>query len=159
MLKLVAAAGNETTKGSLKTLLATEGGAQEKRVNGGTGLIPERIALNAPVSSITETSTGYTVFSKAGTLTAKKVVLAMAPPLLNLITFSPPLPVAHQALDDFMTLSHTSKAIAIYDTSFWREGEGLSGQVSSDRGSTSVTFDNSPTGAPFGALMGFVIGD
>lgn len=168
VIAYIASAGNEATKGTLNALIAVEGGGQEQRVEGGTGLIPERlaarvgsehIALNAAVSSITKTSTGYTVVSKAGTVTAKSVVVAMPPPLLKLITFSPALPAARQALNDRMTLPAIGKGIAIYNSPFWRTDEDLNAQVISDRGAVRVTFDNTPSDTSFGAVMGFILGD
>jgi monoamine oxidase len=165
----IASAGNETTKGSLTPLIAVEGGAQESRVEGGTGLIPERladvvgskhIALNAAVSSITKTSSGYTIVSRAGIVQAKQVVVAMPPPLLKRITFSPALPKARQNLIDGMKLPAIGKGVPIYSKPFWRKDEGgLSGQVISDSGATRVTFDSSPADVSFGAILGFILGD
>jgi monoamine oxidase len=92
LIAYIAAAGNESTVGTLGRLMAVEGGAQEQRVKGGTGLIPERLAekvglkhitLNAAVSQISKTCDGYAIVSRAGTIHAKDVVLAMSPPLLR----------------------------------------------------------------------------
>ncbi|PVH92146.1 amine oxidase, partial [Periconia macrospinosa] len=168
VISYIAAAGNENTKGTLGALTAVQGGGQESRVEGGTGLIPERlaevvgskhIALNAAVSSITKKSHGYTIVSRAGTVEAKKVVVAMPPPLLKYITFSPALPRARQNLNNLMTLPPIGKGIPIYSTPFWRTGERLNGQVISDRGSVKATFDSSPADASFGAILGFILGD
>lgn len=168
VIAYIAAAGNEATKGTLNALVAVEGGGQELRVEGGTGLIPERlaekvgsshIALDAAVSSITKTASGYTVVSKAGTITAKKVVLAIAPPLFKFITFSPALPTSRQALNDQMKMPSIGKGIAIYSTPFWRTDEDLNAQVISDRGAVRVSFDNTPSDGSFGAVMGFILGD
>jgi monoamine oxidase len=168
VIAYIAAAGNETTKGSLAALTGIEGAGQESRVEGGTGLIPQRlaevvgskhIALNAAVSSITKTSSGYKVVSRAGSIQAKKVVVAMPPPLLKRITFSPALPKTRQNLIDGLKLPAIGKGIPIYSTPFWRKSEGLDGQVISDRGSTRVTFDSSPDDASFGAILGFILGD
>jgi monoamine oxidase len=165
----IASAGNETTKGSLTPLIAIQGGAQESRVEGGTGLIPERladvvgrkhIAFNAAVSSITKTSSGYTIVSRSGIVQAKQVVVAMPPPLLKRITFIPALPQKRQNLIDGMKLPAIGKGIPIYATPFWRKDEGgLNGQVISDSGATRVTFDSSPPDASFGAILGFILGD
>jgi monoamine oxidase len=168
VIAYIAAAGNETTKGSLAALTGIEGAGQESRVEGGTGLIPQRlaervgykhIALNAAVSSITKTSAGYTIVSRAGIFQAKRVVVAMPPPLLKRIIFTPALPKARQNLIDGLKLPAIGKGIPIYSTPFWRKTEGLDGQVISDRGSTKVTFDSSPDDASFGAILGFILGD
>ncbi|CAN9383541.1 unnamed protein product [Alternaria alternata] len=163
----IAAAGNETTVGTLDRLIAIKDGAQEKRVVGGTGLIPEtlakkvgseHIALNAAVSAITKTAHGYKVVSRAGMVHAKKVVLAMAPPLLRQINFSPSLPSSRNQLNQEMKMPSIGKGIPIYTTPFWRHDD-LSAQVFSDYGSTKVTFDSTPEDTSFGAILGFILGD
>jgi monoamine oxidase len=168
VLAYIASAGNETTKGSLTSLISVEGGGQESRVEGGTGLIPERlaekvgskhIALNAAVSSVTKTATGYTIVSRAGTVHAKEVVIAMPPPLMKRIAFSPELPKARRNLINGLVLPPIGKGIAIYATPFWRKTEGLSAQVISDEGATRVTFDSSASDGSFGAILGFILGD
>jgi monoamine oxidase len=164
----IASAGNATTVGDLNRLVAVGGGAQESRVVGGTGLIPQRladrighehIALDAAVGSITQTRTGYEIISRRGTVHAKKVVLAMAPPLLNRIRFSPPIPDSRQALNRQMKMPRIGKGIAVYSSPFWRDQEGLNAQVVSDRAVVKVCFDSSPEDASFGALLGFILGD
>jgi monoamine oxidase len=164
----IAAGGNETTVGTLDRLIGIKDGAQEKRVVGGTGLIPERLAekvgsehivMNAAVSTITKTSQGYKVVSRAGTVHAKQVVLAMAPPLLRQITFTPPLSTNRQQLNQGMKMPSIGKGIPIYPTPFWRTPSNLNGQVLSDSGSVHVTFDSTPEDTSFGALLGFLLGD
>jgi monoamine oxidase len=163
----IAAAGNETAVGTLDRLTAIKDGAQEKRVVGGTGLIPERLAkkvgsehiiLNAAVSTITKTRKSYKVVSRAGTVHAKEVVVAMAPPLLRQITFSPPLPTSRQQLNQKMKMASIGKGIPIYSTPFWRH-DNLSAQVLSDSGSVKITFDSTPEDTSFGAILGFILGD
>ncbi|KAF2993672.1 hypothetical protein E8E13_000870 [Curvularia kusanoi] len=168
VLAYIAAAGNETTTGSLERLVAAKGGAQESRVVGGTGLIPTRLAekvvgsqrvvLNAPVTKISKCSKGYKVVSRAGTVVAKKVVVAMAPPLLKQITFEPALPTNRHRLNEDTKMPPLGKGIAIYKTPFWRK-DNLSAAVQSDSGSSRVVWDSSPDDASFGALLGFLLGD
>jgi monoamine oxidase len=168
VLAYIAAAGNETTTGTLERLVAAKGGAQESRVVGGTGLIPTRLAenivgmehivLNAPVTHITKCSQGYKVVSRSGTVLAKKVVVAMAPPLLKQIKFSPALPLNRTRLNEDTIMPPLGKGIAIYKTPFWR-ADNLSAAVQSDSGSTRVVWDSSPDDGSFGALLGFLLGD
>lgn len=164
----IASAGNEFNIGTLGRLIAVEDGAQESRVEGGTGLIPERlaekvgfknIAMNAAVSSIAKSAGGYTVVSRAGTVNAKQVVVAMPPPLMKGITFTPPLPEARQNLINGLQLPSIGKGIPIYSTPFWRKTEDLNAQVISDAGATRTTFDSSPPDASHGAILGFILGD
>lgn len=168
VLAYIAAAGNETTVGTLGRLIAVEDGAQESRVIGGTGLIPQRLAdkvgynhivLGAPVSSVVKTGKGYKVGSRAGAVIAKNVILAMAPPLLRQITFEPALPSTRQRLNEQMKMPALGKGIPIYETPFWRKSENLSAQVLSDAGSIRVTFDSTPEDASFGAILGFILAD
>ncbi|KAJ8115720.1 hypothetical protein OPT61_g2696 [Boeremia exigua] len=168
VIAYIAAAGNELNVGTLNRLISVKGGAQELRVVGGTGLIPERLAetvgfqhiiLKAPVTHISKRNNGYRVTSQAGTVVAKSVVLAMSPPLLERITFEPPLPPNRQQLNRKTKMGALGKGIAVYDTPFWRDQENLSAQVTSDTGSVRVTFDSSPDDAAFGAILGFILGD
>jgi monoamine oxidase len=168
VLAYIAAAGNETNTGTLGRLIAITDGAQESRVEGGTGLIPERLAkvvgdkhisLNSAVESVTKTSSGYTVVSCAGTVHAKQVVMALAPPLLKRITFSPALPKARQNLINGLKMPAIGKGIAVYSSPFWRKSENLSAQVISDTGAVRTTFDSSPADASFGAVLGFILAD
>ncbi|CBY01069.1 hypothetical protein IAQ61_011961 [Plenodomus lingam] len=176
VLIYIASAGNETTTGNLTRLVAVKDGGQESRVIGGTGLIPTRladrvgsqhIALNNPVISITRMGSGYDVKSKHHTVHAKFVVLALAPPLLQKITFTPALPEARSALNKNMKMPALGKGIAIYKSPFWRtpttaQKSGLSAQVLSDAGSVRATFDSTPhpsTKPAFAAIMGFLLGD
>lgn len=169
VISYIASAGNETNKGNIARLINVDGAAQESRVEGGTGLIPngiadkigrDKIVFNAAVSSVTKQSDGsYVVTSKAGKVKAKKVVIALSPPLMKSITFSPALPNARNQLNNKMFMGAIGKGIAVYDKPFWRTDENLNAQVISDRGSTKVTFDNSPSDGSFGAVMGFILGD
>ncbi|KAJ4351130.1 uncharacterized protein N0V89_006469 [Didymosphaeria variabile] len=164
----ISAAGDESNKGTVARLIGVTDGAQEKRVEGGTQLIPlkladkigeDRISLNAPVQCITKTSTGYHITAKGLNVSANKVVLALAPTLVKDITFSPPLPHARTQLNQLLRMGAIGKAIAVYDTPFWRTTEDLNGQAISDTGATKVTFDNTPSSPTFGAVMGFILGD
>jgi monoamine oxidase len=168
VIAYIASAGNETTTGDLGRLIAVQGGAQQQRVVGGTGLIPQRLAekvgrqhikLSAAVKSVTATSAGYIVSSRAGTYLAQSVVVAMAPPLLRTIKFTPALPRARARLNDAMFMPALGKGIGIYKKPFWRSTEKLSAQVISDRGASRVTFDSTPEDGAFGAILGFILGD
>ena len=83
----VAAAGDEANPGSLIRLLTTEGGAQERLFVGGAALIPlrmaaelgDRIVYNAAVRSIGWADDVATLSTDAGTIKARKVIVAMSP--------------------------------------------------------------------------------
>ncbi|SNX61967.1 monoamine oxidase [Streptomyces sp. TLI_55] len=166
VLFYIAAAGNASNPGTLERLTETAGGAQELRFVGGSQQVPiklaatlgDRVVLNAPVRSITKSGSQYVVTADGTTVTARRVVVAVPPPIAARITYDPVLPAARDQLTQRLPMASVGKAIAIYDTPFWR-ADGLNGQVVSDSGVVSSTFDNSPPDASYGALMGFIEAD
>ncbi|AZP18566.1 flavin monoamine oxidase family protein [Streptomyces aquilus] len=166
VLFYIAAAGNASNPGTLERLTETAGGAQELRFVGGSQRVPiklaatlgDRVVLNSPVRSITKSGSQYVVTADGTTVTARRVVVAVPPPIAARITYDPVLPAARDQLTQRLPMASVGKAIAIYDTPFWR-ADGLNGQVVSDSGVVSSTFDNSPPDASYGALMGFIEAD
>ncbi|WP_405584237.1 flavin monoamine oxidase family protein [Streptomyces sp. NBC_01092] len=166
VLFYIAAAGNTSHPGTLERLTETAGGAQELRFVGGSQLVPvklaatlgDRVVPNAPVRTIARSGAEYVVTADGITVTAKRVVVAVPPPLAARITYDPVLPAARDQLTQRLPMASVGKAIAVYDTPFWR-ADGLNGQVVSDTGVISSTFDNSPPDASYGALMGFIEAD
>ncbi|KAK8092032.1 hypothetical protein PG997_002393 [Apiospora hydei] len=175
-LTYVAAAGNETTKGTFDRLISIDdGGAQQWRVDGGTQLLAinlaeklgnDNVRLSAPVSKIAKTDDeSYTVTLKDGsTVKGAHVVVAMSPPLARQITYEPALPAARDQLTAQMRMGSIGKAIAVYETSWWREEAhgSLTGQAVSDSGLARSTFDQSLReghNPPVSALMTFLEAD
>lgn len=167
MLWYTAGAGNGTRPGTLQDLVATVGGAQESRIEGGTQQLATQLAkrlgssnihLNAPVSYVSFENELYSVKSEAATIMAKHVVVAMSPPMASRISFTPLLPAGRDQLSQRMPMASIGKAIAIFPKPWWRE-QGLNGQALSDTGAIRTTFDSSPANASFGALMGFIEAD
>ncbi|MET7450610.1 FAD-dependent oxidoreductase [Streptomyces sp. NPDC005574] len=166
VLFYIAAAGNESHPGTLERLTETAGGAQESRFVGGSQQVPvklaatlgDRVVLSAPVRSIDRSGSTCTVTADGITVTARRVVVALPPPLASRISYSPLLPAARDQLTQRMPMGSIGKAVAVYDTPFWR-ADGLNGQVVSDTGLARSTFDNSPPDASYGALMGFIEAD
>ncbi|MEM9057156.1 MAG: FAD-dependent oxidoreductase [Pseudomonadota bacterium] len=86
-----------------------------------------------------------------------QVVLAMPPRLAARIEFSPALPpqAVHTMQSVSTWMAGQAKAVALYDTPFWRDA-GLSGDGMSRRGPLVELHDASPAaGGPF-ALFGFI---
>ncbi|MCX5048973.1 FAD-dependent oxidoreductase [Streptomyces sp. NBC_00201] len=166
VLFYIAAAGNESNPGTLERLTDTANGAQESRFVGGSQQVPiklaatlgDRVVLSAPVRSIARSGGKYLVTADGITVTAKKVVVAVPPPLAGRIVFDPLLPASRDQLGQRLPMGSIGKAIAVYDSPFWR-ADGLNGQVVSDSGVVRSTFDNSPPDASYGALMGFIEAD
>ncbi|MGV0741733.1 flavin monoamine oxidase family protein [Mycolicibacterium sp. XJ870] len=149
--------------GGLGRMLDVKGGAQQDRFAGGTQQIAVRIAdelgsrvvLGAPVERIERLADGTVAIScPEGHVSARVVIVAIAPQHRADIEFDPPLPKEYQELAEHWPLGSLSKAYAAYDRPFWRAG-GCSGEALSDEGPVFVTFDVSPSDDGPGILLGF----
>ncbi|MGN6160873.1 MAG: flavin monoamine oxidase family protein [Marmoricola sp.] len=166
VLHYIACSGDEKNKGTFERNSNTADGAQERRFVGGSQLISlrlaqqlgSRVALNAAVTKIVQTSTHVEVTSKRGTVRAAHIVVACPPPLVRKIQWYPHLPARRAALMNALTMGHLMKCDAVYSTPFWRKA-GLNGFGISDHGATRAVFDNTPPqpGSP-GVLLAFVGG-
>jgi len=165
LLWYIATAGNETNPGTFERSSGTPDAAQDSRFVGGSGLLPlrvasalgSRVALNAPVRKIKQTSSGVTVVSDRGTVTAKRVIVAVPPPLVLGIDWSPLLPPRRLQLMQRMPMGTLMKVDAVYATPFWR-AKGLSGSGVLNSGVVRTVFDNCPADAKVGVLLAFVGG-
>ncbi len=165
VIHYVACSGNETNKGTFERNSDTANGAQERRFIGGSQLIPlrlasqlgSRVALNAPVTRIDQTSRQAVVRTSRGAVTCKRVIVAVPPELSRAIQWGPDLPSRHRALLNHMNMGDLMKCDAIYDTPFWR-ADGLNGFGLSDHGAVRAAFDNSPSDGKPGVLLAFVGG-
>ncbi|WP_311208423.1 MULTISPECIES: NAD(P)/FAD-dependent oxidoreductase [unclassified Aeromicrobium] len=151
---------------SWEVLISTTGGAQEQRVKGGTHRISERMAeelgdrvrLETVVRTIRQYESSVTVDYEGGSVTGRRVVVALPPMLAGRLRYAPALPVARDALTQQMPAGSVIKFQVGYETPFWRE-DGLSGQVQSLDHAFNVVFDNSPEDAACGVIVGFIEGD
>ena len=158
MLSYVASAG------SFDALIDVEGGAQQDRFVGGSQLISERLAeelgdivvLAAPVRRISQDGGGIDVEADGLDTRARRVIVAVPPPLAARISFAPSLGGRRDQLTQRMAHGALTKCAAVYPEPFWREA-GLSGQALSD-GPVTSTFDNSPPDGAPGVLLGFIAG-
>lgn len=138
------------------------------RLEGGLGALTDTLAerlpsdrchLNASVTAITRSSAEIVAnLSDGRTIQSRQTVIALPPRLAaEAITFSPALPdAAMKSMSGTATwMAGQAKAVAVYDTPFWRE-EGLSGDAMSRRGPMVEIHDASPdAGGPY-ALFGFI---
>lgn len=151
--------------GKYELLVDTEGGAQQERFVGGSQLVAQRAAepladdlvLGAPVRRIVQHGDTVAVIGDGTTVSARRVVVAIPPPLAGRIAYEPPLPGHRDQLTQRMPQGAVIKCMAIYDEPFWRS-DGLSGQATSDVGPVKVIFDNSPPDGAPGVLLGFLEG-
>jgi len=162
----IAASGNKQNVGTFERNFNTAGGAQESRFVGGSQLICERLAkrlgrrviLNSPVHRVIQDKHGVTVRSERVEVRAKRAIVAIPPVLTGKIDYEPGLPEGRVELIERFPQGNLTKVTAVYETPFWRD-DGLSGQVISDKGPVSITFDDSPPDASKGVVFGFVGGD
>lgn len=121
--------------------------------------LPEtRKRLNAQVAQIERLGDLCRATLRDGSvIDADRVVLAMPPRIAAGLGFNPALPdTALQAMANVPTwMAGQAKAVAVYDTPFWRDA-GLSGDAMSRRGPMVEVHDASPAaGGPY-ALFGFI---
>lgn len=161
----VACSGNERTVGTFSRNSDTANGAQERRLVGGSQLIPLRlarklgdiVALGAAVTKIEQRDHRAIVHTKRGRVRARRVIVAAPPPLVLDIDWFPRLPASRRALLRSLDMGQLMKCDAVYRTPFWRAA-GLNGFGISDSGATRAVFDNSPPDGTPGVLLAFVGG-
>lgn len=152
--------------GLLDRLLGVSGGAQERRLSGGTQLLALRLAdelgdslsLGAAVTAVGQDDDQVTVEAAGTSVSGRFAIVSVPPALAARISYRPSLPAQRDQLTQRMPMGSVIKIFAVYDEPFWRE-DGLSGQATSDRGPVQITFDNSPEEPGPGILLGFVEGD
>jgi monoamine oxidase len=159
----VAGAGNQHNRGTLFRLISTAGGAQERRLVGGSQIVSQRVAgrlgrrvlLSTPVIRLAVTGRSVRVHSERIEVDAKRVIVAVPPPLALELTAS----LSHRRTELLKAfhMGHLVKSEAVYPTPFWR-AQGLSGQGVNDEGIASVPFDNSPPDGSVGVLFAFTGG-
>ena len=144
----------------LQTMAATSGfsppGKDELRFAGGAQQLAarigeqlgDRIHINVPVTTITQSSTSISVDD----YTAKRAVLAIPPPLVRGIAID--LPPAARTYVDRARGGPVVKCFAAYATASWRE-RGLSGESFHPRGAVRATVEIA--GVP-PVLLAFIVG-
>lgn len=152
--------------GGLLPVILNDGGAQDRRIEGGSQVISERLAeplgdrlvLGQPVLRIEDRAPRrMRVVTPVQTFTADRVIVAMAPADTMRITFQPELPSPRLALaSGWARLPRLPliKAAMLYREPFWRT-EGLNGAMQSDRSPIQLVFDNSPEDGSMGVLSCF----
>ncbi|GCF07762.1 flavin monoamine oxidase family protein [Dictyobacter arantiisoli] len=154
------------SSGGVQTLLATTGGAQDRRFRGGAqqvalaiaGELGTRVMLNQPVSTINHHQQGVEIYSDRLMVKAQHVIVALAPTLAGRLRYQPALSGRRDHLTQQFPMAAVIKVHCIYDRPFWRE-EGLSGLAIGIPGALSAVLDNSPEDGSPGVLVGFVHGD
>jgi len=151
--------------GGLDPLIATRGGAQDSYFVGGVWQIASAMAaqlgpavrLGAAVTRVAQDDAGATVTTQQGSWRARRVIIAVPPPLAARIAYDPPLPAQRDGLTQRMPLGSVIKLAIAYDRPFWR-AKGLSGLIVSDRTESGPWFDRVSPLTRGGALVGFFEG-
>jgi len=148
--------------GSIDRLLETEGGAQDSRVVGGSqeisirmaAALGERVITDSPVTSIEWGGRGVKVMAAGVSFAGRRVIVAVPPVLAGRIDYRPALPPSRSGLTLSMVPGRVVKAMAAYESPFWRE-EGLSGGATSIGSPVTMVFDNTPPSGSPGVLVSF----
>jgi monoamine oxidase len=151
--------------GALDRLVATHGGAQESRLEGGSQQLALRLSdrlgdavrLGSPVGAIRQDDRGVEATHDGGVVGARRAIVALPPTLAGRIRYSPALPPLRDQLTQQVPMDYVTKAQLAYPEPFWR-AEGLSGSVFSLDDEVSLVFDNSPPDLGCGVLLGFLEG-
>ena len=139
------------------------GGPQADRLDGGTGLLAERLAeglgkdvlLGQPVQSVHQGDGTVSITTGRGTYRASAALVCLPPHLTNTVRFDPPLPSDLYRAFDGLQAGMAIKVQAVYEVPFWR-GDGWSGNGIAFEGPQAFTFDNTPRAGTPGVLLGFI---
>lgn len=143
-----------------------DGGAQQDRIVGGLQYLnqkmaedfgPENIYLNQPVRKITYSDNCAEIITSTETFYASTVIISIPAAAMDIIEFSPRLPVMKKKFFDHMMPPAALKCHFVYETPFWR-ADGLSGNGFRNSGYVFETYDNS-TSSGKGVLTIFSYGE
>ena len=134
--------------GGLESMIAVSGGAQQDVVVGGAWSLPEALGeelsgelrLGQPVRRITQDDAGVSVYTDSAEFRARRAIVAVPPPLVAELEFSPALPARRQGLLRRQIMGEVIKVHVAYETPFWRGG-GLSGSALGLDLAVGVVFD------------------
>lgn len=135
----------------------------DRRVEGGLASVPlalarrlgDRVRLGQDVTAIDHDADGATVVVGQERIRARRVVLAVPPPLVRRIRFTPELPAEHRHAREQQSFGLVIKVQVEYPSPFWRE-RGLSGTGFGPYQLVHEVYDNTPEGYATGHLVGFV---
>ena len=138
----------------------------DRRVVGGLGSVPGRLAerlggrvlLDHDVTAVewdTHGTGAAVVRVGKEALRARRVVLAVPPPVVRRIRFRPALPAEHRIAREHQSFGLVIKVQVAYESPFWRE-RGLSGTGFGPYQLVHEVYDNTPEGEQRGFLVGFV---
>ena len=138
----------------------------DRRVVGGLASVPlelagrlgDRVRLGQDVTAVDYSDEGATVVVGRERIRARRVVIAVPPPLVRRIRFMPELPAAHRHAREHQSFGLVIKVQVGFTTPFWRE-IGLSGTGFGPYQLVHEVYDNTPDGSTGGQLVGFISGE
>jgi monoamine oxidase len=113
--------------------------------------------LGAPVTGVRVGADRVEVTGAAGTVTARRVVLALPRALAAGIRFDPDLPADHALLIHQVPAGTEVKMVAFYDEPFWRR-DGVSGATVATDDEIEVTLDTCQPDHSQGVVAGYSAG-
>lgn len=141
-------------QGGLVTMMKSQGGGQHALVCEGAGTLAERLAAELGdrvctgrrVTGIRQTGDGVVVDTVTASVHVSRAVVTIPSPMTRDIAFDPPLPAQRVALQRNTYMGSVYKAIAVYETPFWRSrAEAESIQLEHP---VCAVFDTSPPDGP-----------
>lgn len=140
--------------------------AQETRFVGGSQALSismaqqlgEKVRLSCPVRRISNWNGDVvTLHTDQGEVRARRVIMALSPPLCQQLQFDPPLPAGRAALQRaWPANSPARKTAMVYPRPFWRD-KGLNGHIFQLGGPVIWAWDNSPPDGKIGVINAFVM--
>lgn len=135
----------------------------DRRVQGGLASVPltladrlgDRVRLGQDVTAIEHDADGATVVVGSERFSARRVLVAVPPPLVRRIRFTPDLPAEHRRAREHQSFGLVVKVQVAYPTAFWRE-QGLSGTAFGPYQLVHEVYDNTPDESGPAHLVGFV---
>jgi monoamine oxidase len=150
---------------SIGKLFSIKGGAQENMIDGGAGIVAQRIAeqlgesvrLGTPVRAVSQSYAGAMVETDEFDVFCRYVVVATPPALTLDMSFTPSLTDERASLYKSAVAGVETKTLVVYESAFWRD-EGFSGQCAEPGSASEVTLDASPPSGTPGVLASFTFG-
>ncbi len=153
--------------GGVKRIFETEHGAQDSKLVGGAGQICQHLAdkyasgpklrLRSPVRSLEIRANDVLLTCGQGhQVTARYVILAIAPVQQLRIQYSPALPgIRYQSLQKW-PMGCLIKSFMYYERRFWKD-RGFNGSIVADEGVVCVSYDDTKEDGSKPCIMGFVL--
>ncbi|XP_019617023.1 PREDICTED: amine oxidase [flavin-containing] B-like [Branchiostoma belcheri] len=154
--------------GSMR-ITAVSNGGQERKFVGGSQQLSEKIAeilgdridFSSPVLRIEQRRDKVVLYTQDERKhEAEYVILAIPPPLLQKIVFSPDLPSSKLQLVKRMPMGSVVKTFMYYERAFWRENDYCGfADIDDPAYPVANTVDDTKPDGTYPSIMGFILGD